>query len=165
MLTQEKLKELFRYDPETGNLIWRVRNSNRIKIGAVAGTLTNYGYVSISIEGERHLAHRLIWLLHNGRWPSGEIDHANLIKTDNRIENLRDATHGENARNRPAQSNSSSKIKGVCWDSRHSKWLVQVSSHGKKRHIGRFNTLDEAEAAARLRREELHGEFVNHGGK
>ena len=92
MITQEELKELLDYNPETGLFTWNVYNN--IKNKTTAGTF-NDGYIQIKIKQKIYQAHRLAWLYVYGEWPKGQIDHINGIRDDNRIENLRDVTNRE----------------------------------------------------------------------
>ncbi len=48
-LTAARLRELLHYDPATGVFTRKVRTSNRINIGDVAGTLRPDGYLKISL--------------------------------------------------------------------------------------------------------------------
>lgn len=93
-LTSESLKLALNYDSKTG-LFTNVEN------GKLCGCDSNsHGYISIGVYGKRHLAHRLAWLYVYGEFPKNQIDHINRVKTDNRIENLRDVTSAENLKNR-----------------------------------------------------------------
>ena len=47
-------------------------------------------------ERQSIAAHRLVWFYIHGKWPEMELDHINNNKRDNRIENLREVTRGEN---------------------------------------------------------------------
>lgn len=98
MITQEQLKELLDYDPDTGIFTWKV---DRIAIGAgrKAGWLSPRGYIYITINSRRYLAHRLVWLYAHGFLPS-ELDHINRDASDNRLCNLRVVTGSQNNRNR-----------------------------------------------------------------
>ena len=69
----EFVRSVFDYDGE--NLIWKVQRRGRGKIGTVAGCINDQGYRVIQILGERHKAHRLVWLWHHGTWPEPEADH------------------------------------------------------------------------------------------
>lgn len=105
--TFERVNELLRYEPETGKLYWKISRKGVKGAGSEAGCLRKDGYIYIGIEGERHLAHRVAWLLHEGHWPDGNPEHENLIKSDNRWENIKDlATGSENMGNRVAYSNN-----------------------------------------------------------
>jgi hypothetical protein len=98
-LTQERLKELLHYDPETGIFTNLTQRGGHAKKGAVAGTKNSIGYVCIRIDYDQYRAHRLAWLYVYGEFPEKFIDHMNEIRDDNRIINLRLATHQENLHN------------------------------------------------------------------
>jgi hypothetical protein len=94
-LTVERLRELLTYDPETGELRWRVTRRRAAK-GSLAGTLNRNGYRNIEVEQRCYKAHRLAWLYVTGEWPKETIDHINCKRDDNRWANLRQATTAEN---------------------------------------------------------------------
>src|SRR5690348_8900862 len=104
-LSQAHLKELLRYDPETGKFFWLVRARRRSRIGDEAGSDHGQGYIEIGIEGRRYLAHRLAWFYMTGEWPPEMVDHKDLCRSNNRWANLRLATHGQNVQNTPARRN------------------------------------------------------------
>lgn len=158
----EKLRarviELFNYDQATGLFTRRVGVQGGGRAGSVAGTLS-HGYVRIRIDGKLHSAHRLAWLVVHGYMPD-ELDHINLIKDDNRIENLRPATRSENQRNKGKQSNNTSGYKGVYWDKSKGKWHARAQdANGKQKFLGSFPTPESASAAYNDFASNLHGEF------
>lgn len=163
MITQAELKELMYYDPETGVFVWRVSKSKRVKVGSVAGTLQNKGYIHIKINGRKYLAHRLAFLYMTGTFPEHQIDHQNGIRADNRWNNLREATNSDNQRNSGKQANNTSGYKGVAWNKQAGKWYAQCGVNGKDYHIGSFTTANEAHAAYCAFAAKYHGEFFNAG--
>src|ERR1019366_3461065 len=100
-LTVQRLKELLSYDRNTGKFI-RLKTRGPYVAGSVAGTVSDLGYRSIFIDGRIYKEHRLVWLYITDKWPAWEIDHINRDPSDNRIENLREATPSQNMPNRPA---------------------------------------------------------------
>lgn len=94
----------------------------------------------------------------------GEIrDHRNGNGLDNRISNLRPSTQQQNKCNQGILKNNTSGIKGVHWKKEINKWEASVSYNGNRYYLGWFDDKDEAEKVVRVKREELHGEFCNHG--
>ncbi len=160
MISRDDVDRLVRYEPETGQFYWRVTNSNRAKAGTIAGSINRHGHVIITINGGRYLAHRLVWLLIYGEWPSEEIDHKNGDPGDNRLENLRAATHAQNMRNCRNRSTNTSGLKGVRWRPDKSKWVARIQHEGKDIHIGYFSTAEEAYAAYCSAAAQYHGEFA-----
>jgi hypothetical protein len=164
-LTVDLLNHLFEYDKETGNLIWKIKPSSRghhVKAGDIAGTLKSHGYLCVGINYNSYRAHRLIFLMHKGYLPK-TIDHINGDKLDNRIENLRAATVGQNQHNRKTNANNTSGYKGVSWNKRMKKWAARITLERKSIHLGYFANVEEAAEVVRKAREELHGSFANHG--
>jgi len=154
---RERVIELLDYDPDTGIFTWKVSKGSQ-RAGTEAGTLNN-GYSIISIDGKNHRAHRLAFLLSHGHLPD-ELDHINGDPSDNRIENLRPATRSENNRNTGKNSKNTSGKKGVSWDKQREKWQANArDSNGKKKHLGRFTTVEAAYVAYNDFAIKLHGEF------
>ena len=76
------------------------------------------------------------------------VDHINGDMSDNRVENLRMATHRENMRAfRRSTEGSTSKYRGVSWCTSKEKWYAQIKHRGRNRHIGLFDTEEEAAIA------------------
>lgn len=155
-ITQEKLKRLLRYDPSTGVFTWLERPNNRIHIGDVAGQLNKDGYRLIRIEGQFYMAHRLAWFYLRGVWPSDEIDHRNGSRDDNRFDNLREATHGQNQQNRLANKNNSSGHLGVFFDKRRHRWFAQIRVNCRQVYLGSHDDKDKARDAYRVAKSKLH---------
>ena len=142
------VRELFAYDPETGLLRWRV-NISKHKAGAVAGTRSSRGYLSVRYKGRHYLAHRLAFLWMEGRWPEPQIDHRNKNMADNRWGNLREATASQNAANKSMLPANKEGAKGVVKVTRFgvAKFEARIRVDGKQLHLGRFDTRQEAHAA------------------
>lgn len=68
----------------------------------------------------------------------------NKNNLDHRKENLIICTKKENAHMRRGDMNSSSKYKGVYWETRRSKWRILIQVAGKKIHLGYSDSEDEA---------------------
>jgi hypothetical protein len=127
-----------------------------------SGTVDGGGYIQTGIKGRYYKNHRLIFMMHHGYCPE-YIDHVNGNKLDNRIENLRAATHSENLYNRKLQSNNLSGVKGVSWDKSSKKWKARISVDGKDLLLGKFDSIEEARDTVNEARKK-HGEFANYGG-
>lgn len=159
-LTASRLRELLNYDSETGEFRWRVKpRNNRIKEGDVAGT-TSHGYRHINVDGRIYRAHRLAWLYTYGEWPKHCLDHINLLRSDNRIANLREATRSENNRNTGVRSHNLSGRKGVSWSKGAQKYFARIRVDGVQHYLGLFESADDAARAYATAALDLHGEFA-----
>ncbi len=165
-ITVDRLKELLKYDPETG-LFTKLTTNHRWKAGTVVGSRDNSkgstaGYVKIFVDGKRYKAHRLAWLYMTGEWPENT-DHMNHVRHDNRWCNLREVTHADNTKNRTMNKNNTSGFRGVSWHKRKEKWVVYINiPPAKRKTIGYFDSMIDA-VAARLRFESQCGYHANHG--
>lgn len=156
-ISQDYLKSILSYNPETWIFIWLVDKSIRSKRGSIAGSIRKSGYRVICISGNWCLAHRLAWIYTYGYWPKNNTDHINTIRSDNRISNLRECTASQNGMNRAAQSNNIVGLKGV---SRHmAKFKSRICVNGNVKYLGVFVTPEEAHEAYRKASLKYHGEF------
>jgi HNH endonuclease/AP2 domain len=162
MLTQAELKERLYYNRETGVFMRKTTSSNA-KAGDVAGTRNSNGYLQIWINGKSYKAARLAWLYVYGHFPSGNLDHRDRNRTNDRIDNLRIASPSQNQFNRVANKNNPTGLKGVSWISTRNVFYAQIWVGGKKKHLGEFNTKEEAHAAYCQAANFYHGEFANYG--
>lgn len=148
-LTQELLKEWFEYKSDTGELVWKIQRRGRGQKGSILGTQTlNYRpqerYKRCGLLNKHYGLHQIVFMWHYGRIPK-IIDHIDRDTTNNRIENLREATSSLNNRNRNTYGNSNHK--GVYLYTRNGKWAAQiVKPDGTLQPLGRYETEVEADA-------------------
>jgi len=147
MLTQERLREVLRYDPITGEFFWRVRTSNRVRPGSLAGRVDAAGYRGIRIDKVLYYAHRLAYLYVVGVWPNHQIDHKNRCRDDNRWGNLRAVTPSENLQNQGLAPTNKSGYRGVSYHSAAGKWAAERSVGGVRHYLGLFTTPEAARDA------------------
>lgn len=159
-LTAETLKSLLHYNPETG-IFTRLATNNQNQVGAEAGWLNpKTGYVLIGIDGHRMMAHRVAWFYMTGEWPKNRVDHKNCNKSDNRWCNLRSATDSQNKANGRVYVTSKSKIKGVRLHET-GRYQARLSiENGRYKHLGLFDTAQEAAEVYQRAAKELRGEFA-----
>ena len=159
-ITAEHLRSILNYDPDTGVFTWRQKTGPTAKIGAVAGGVNKRGYWYIRVGGSKQLAHRLAWLYMVGEWPTTDIDHLNLNKTDNRWDNLRAATDAQNKANSALYSNNLSGFKGVSRRPCGYKWRARIQVNKTLKNLGDFSSPELAHAAYLKAAEEFFGEFA-----
>lgn len=153
-LTQERLKELLTYSPETGLFYWA--RTGKLARGASNGR----GYRRIAIDGKRYLTHILAWVSVTGEMPAQSIDHINGETADNRLANLRLASQAENLANKRKQINNKSGFKGVCLDKRRGKYKAEIQKGESKKFLGYFTDPADAHRAYAEAAEKIHGEFA-----
>lgn len=175
-ITPAELRQLLDYDPETGAFSWAEPNKSwfaspahweayRLKReGATPlSTAHSQGYKIGGVGGCMVLAHRAAWACYYGDWPTQNIDHINQDRTDNRIDNLRDVSQGENSKNQRRRGNNTSGVTGVYWDTDRKKWAAAIHLPGRKCvALGRYDKLADA-VAARKAAEVKYGFHENHG--
>ena len=161
MVTQEELKELLHYNPDTG-IFTRIASRGSVKAGYIAGCLDKDGYITIKINCKTYKAHRLAWFYVHGKWPKHKIDHINHVRADNRIANLRCATCRENNKNSSLRKDNTSGVCGVCWYRPKKKWASQIMVNGMNVCLGYFTDKFEA-ICARKSADNKHGYHANHG--
>jgi len=160
-LTQERLKQLFDYNPATGEFFWKAPTKRHHPGGRAGGIDNSYGYWKITVDGRKYKAHRLAWLHTYGHFPKEELDHINRDRADNRIANLREASPRQGRANCKARRDSHSGLKGA---HRHGQHWQSVIKQGEIRiHLGSFGTAEAAHKAYCNAARELHGEFFCDG--
>lgn len=165
-LTAERLRELLRYEPETGEFHWR-GGGGRPRKKTTAGCPDKDGYVRIKVDQRLYAAHRLAWLYVHGKWPDYTIDHMNCIRNDNMIANLRDIPREANMQNLQSAgaANKSSGLLGVSWHKGSKDWRANIKVSGKKLSLGRFNSAESAHAAYLKAKAQLHPYSINAMGE
>lgn len=167
MITVERLREVLRYDPDTGKFYWRARNTQPFDgrfAGREALTADNgQGYKCGMVDQKPVKAHRVAFAMMAGKWPDN-IDHIDGSRSNNKWANLRHATKKENSENQKLRSTNTSGQLGVFYRKDIDKWAAQIGgkSSGGKQHLGMFNTKEEA-VAARKGAEIVLGYHPNHG--
>jgi hypothetical protein len=152
-LTAERVRELLTYDPWDGDLIWLVDRPPSVKAGDIAGSVNKVGYRAITVDGQRSLVHRIIWLLMTGRWPHPTVDHRDLDRLNNRWSNLREATQSEQVANGRARVNNKIGLKGVTKrrDYKTDKpYEAHITKNGRTIRLGRFPTARSAHRAYKI---------------
>jgi hypothetical protein len=113
---------------------------------------------SMNAIGKRTLIYMHVAIMPH---PEGmKTDHKNHNTLDNRRPNLRICTHSQNLANSVRAINNSSGRKGVCWKKQLGKWCVQIGYHGKRMHVGYYDSIEDATNAYSHKAKELFGEFA-----
>lgn len=151
------LRNVLRYEPDTGHFYWLVSPSSLVKIGDRAGSVKRGGYIGIKFDGKIYFAHRLAWLFTNGAWPTGSLDHRNRNPADNRITNLRECSASQNQANRSLNKNNSTGYRGV--DRRGKRYRASIKVGFHSIYLGTFESAAAASGAYENAAIALFGEF------
>jgi len=158
-LTQERLKEILEYNPETG-IFKRFKSRKGEPHTYNPENLNPYNYIIIRIDEHCYRAHRLAWLYVYGKLPEKQLDHINGIRNDNRIINLREATNSQNSMNKPNRKDNTSGHKGVKFNKKTNKWEANIKVNQKQTYLGLFVNKEDAIKAYQKAASLLHGEFA-----
>ena len=170
-VSQEQLRELLDYDPETGELRWKPKAGSEWQISwnvrhagkpALAASNGKYGHRVGQLFGRKVYAHRVIWAWMTGGWPEQEIDHINGDTSDNRWCNLREANGSQQransvwpGRSLPRGVYRNNQIGGRAY-------IAAITINGQYVYLGAFDTPKEAHEAYRKAAEEHQGEHAYH---
>lgn len=161
LITAERLRALLDYSPKEGTFRWLAKKGNRATPGKLAGSISVYGYRIIRIDQRDYRAARLAWLYTHGVWPAALVDHINCVRSDDRIENLREATYAQNnANSKPRSRRKTAAPKGVSYHKAGRCWTAHIAANGVSEHLGSFQSIDMAAAAYAAAAERLHGNFT-----
>lgn len=157
LATYERARQVVDYNPDTG-LFTRKIATRGSAAGKSMGCINREGYVIFMIDYRLYLAHRVAWVWMTGNWPTKHIDHINCKRSDNRWENLREATQSQNMINSKKTSRNTSGYKGVFFD--NGRWRSVIQFEYRTVYLGSFKTPQEAHAAYCKAARECCGEFA-----
>lgn len=158
MLTAERVRELFVYDPESGAFLRRSKDARRKRGLLPAGWTDPKGYTRIQVDGRSYAAHALAWLYVHGNLPTEQLDHVNGARSDNRIENLRECDTQENCAGRLLRKDNPTGFKGVSPVDGSFRARIRVQYRGID--LGRHPTAREAALAYDAAAVRYFGEFA-----
>lgn len=154
LISHEELLRILDYCSWSGLFRWKIVPRPGIKIGDIAGCKDkSRGYIKFTYKNKTYLMHRLAWFYVKGVWPTKLIDHKDCINYHNWFDNLREATHQENNRNKAVTKSNTSGYKGVN-PGKNGKFRAYIC-------LGSFNTKEEAHEAYRQAALKLHGDFAH----
>jgi hypothetical protein len=154
-ISQDEVRCAFEYFD--GHLYWKSHHARNVKIGTRAGYLSG-GYWCIEYRGVPYLAHRLIFVYHHGYMPE-IIDHIDINRQNNKIENLRAVTQSENCLNTRIRSNNKLGEKNVSYYKRTNRYVVRLYLNKRLKQIGSFEDFELAALVAQEARAKYYGEF------
>lgn len=176
-INQATLMSLIHYDLETGIFRWKSRPSTLFKSeracnswngkysGEIAGCKNDAGYIVITLKYPKrkcYKAHRLAWLYIHGNMPDDLIDHKDMDRSNNRIDNLRDVTNSVNLQNisKPRADNKSSRYLGVSYCKRTQKYRASIVVNGKYKSLKYHDDEETAYNAYLKAKHELHEGYI-----
>jgi hypothetical protein len=144
---QEYLNSILSYDKDTGVLTWKERNFksalangwNKRYAGKKLTTVSSEGYIFVTIDSSKYLAHRIIWKMITGN-DVLIVDHINRNRIDNRLCNLREASTSLSMHNK--KHKSCRLPQGV--QPNGQRFMARISHKCKTIHLGTYATPEEA---------------------
>lgn len=156
-ITLELLRKYLFYNPWTGWFTWTRPISNRVRIGEIAGSLHNSGYIVIRIHRIDYPAHVLAWFYIHGVWAN--IDHEDRNGYNNRLSNLRVATASQQNHNKKVYANNKLGVKGVKL-TKSGRYEANIQVNHVQTYLGTFDTIEEASEAYSIAARKHYGQFA-----
>lgn len=154
--SREKLRELFSYDPEAGELRNAQRRGGHGRVGEIAGCINKQGRQVVCIDWKYYQASRIIWKMITDDEPP-VIDHQDRNPSNNKWNNLRAATTQENSRNKTTAPGATG-VRGV-FRKANGRYCAYLYVMKRKIYLGTFDDLLAAEGARVLGERRIFGEF------
>ena len=130
-------------------LVKHKQSYNLVKEKIMKQFLSKSGYLIVRLNknkiGKTYSIHQLIAINFLNHIQCGfllVIDHIDNNKLNNALDNLQIITNRQNTSKRITKY--SSKYVGVSFDKKNEKWMSSIRINGKSKHLGRFNTEEEA---------------------
>lgn len=160
--SQEKLKTLFVYNKETGDLLYRnhkIKKYNGVVAGSiiVGGDKKSHKYLEVRVLNKKYKAHTLVYYYNKGIWR--KLDHRDGNTLNNKLNNLRPATYAENNKNKVMYNPLG--FKGVIKVSKSSKFASRITVNYVTINLGCYKTAQEAHDAYCIAAKMYHKEFAN----
>lgn len=158
-LTQEQLKEVLSYNPNTGDWFWLINASRNAQKGSVAGcwkfdNRSNQWRRSVVYQGHKYLTARLAFLFMKGYIPEQLVDHEDRDTRNEKWFNLRHVSASCNSRNRKQNITNTSGITGVVIN-KWGRWTAQIQLRDCGTKSKTCDSFDEA-VYLRLAMEQHH---------
>jgi hypothetical protein len=151
----DRVREVLSYNPETGELRWIAKHSDKIVPGQIAGSVSRYRYISVTIDKYRIYAHHIAWALMTEEWPK-QIDHRDSNGFNNAWNNLRLSTQQQNLFN--TKKGRGPLPKGV-YKMRES-YSARITVNRKTMYLGAYKTPELAHNAYVEAANKYFGEFA-----
>jgi hypothetical protein len=154
------------YNAVTGEFMWNYYEPkgkwwNSRYANKKAGCISSNGYIDIRLNDIRLAGHIVAWRMTYDEIPF-IVDHINHIRHDNRICNLRNATHAESCHNVSLRKDNVSGSRGVSFTKSLNPFRAYITVNcGKQINLGYHSTVEMAKKARDKAEAEYFGEFAN----
>jgi Recombination endonuclease VII len=148
VLTHERVLELFDYEEDTGNLLWKKLTTNCRRVGDIVGCVATNGRRYTKVDGENQMVHRLVWFFHKGAWPQYNLAPIDGGYLNTRLGNLVEQTPRETIKKVGLRSSNKTGVKGISWDAIRKEYAVFAYINGKSIFHSSHKTIDEDALAA-----------------
>lgn len=154
------LLERVLYDPATGIFTRKIETCSRVKVGQRADIPCGKGRRIVVFGNMKYYAHRLAWFYVHGKWPIDQIDHRDLDPCNNKIENLRESTQGQNMAN-VSRVNKTGR-RGIYLQTQcpTPRWIARIRFNGRGIYIGCYDCPEKAHNAYLEASRKYYGEFA-----
>lgn len=151
-----ELLSYIKYEPSLDKWFWKKKPSKKTLVGSEAGSTNESGYRSVCLNKKNYLLHRVTWFWYYGEVPH-QIDHLDGDPSNNKIDNLRIASHMINMQNkRKAMSNSETGFLGVHYRKDRGIYYACINYNKQYKYLGSRNTPEEAYKLYLNAKQKLH---------